>query len=80
MVDTVHLKTSACKMFIRILRTGVGKHLRLARFGGPGKLLGYAIREICAGTTTPDGAFHDVVRHTPDQEQPTTYCSILVGK
>jgi len=57
MVDTVHLKTSACKMFIRMLRAGVGKHLRLARFGGPGKLLGYAIREIYAGTTTPTARF-----------------------
>ena len=26
-------------------------------------------------TTTPDGAFHDIVRHTADQEQTTTYCS-----
>src|SRR5258708_9952489 len=24
---------------------------------------------------TSDGAFHDVVRHTADQEQTTTYCS-----
>jgi hypothetical protein len=36
---------------------------------------GYAISELYIGTTTPDGAFHDVVRHTPDQEQTTTYCS-----
>ncbi len=37
--------------------------------------VGYAIREIYFGTTTPDGAFHDSVRHTPDQDQTTTYCS-----
>ena len=37
--------------------------------------LGYAIREIYFGTTTPDGKFHDLLRHTPDQDQTATYCS-----
>jgi hypothetical protein len=37
--------------------------------------VGYAIRELYLGTSTPDGAFHDVLRHTPDQEQTTTYSS-----
>jgi len=37
--------------------------------------MGYAIYELYIGTTTPDGKFHDVVRHTADQEQTTTYCS-----
>lgn len=37
--------------------------------------VGYAIREIYLGTTTADGAFHDTLRHTPDQEQTSTYCS-----
>jgi F5/8 type C domain len=36
---------------------------------------GYAIRELYLGTITGDGEFHDIVRHTPDQEQTTTYCS-----
>jgi len=36
---------------------------------------GYAIREIYLGTTTPDGKFHDLVRHTPDQDQTATFCS-----
>ena len=27
------------------------------------------------GTTTEDGEFHDILRHTADQEQTTTYCS-----
>lgn len=36
---------------------------------------GYAIRELYLGTTTADGEFHDVMRHTPGQEQTTTYCS-----
>src|SRR5262249_33971910 len=37
--------------------------------------VGYAINEIYLGTATSDGAFHDVIRHTPDQEQTPTYCS-----
>jgi hypothetical protein len=37
--------------------------------------LGYAIRELYLGTTTADGKFHDVIRHTADQDQTATYCS-----
>ncbi|MGB8543062.1 MAG: discoidin domain-containing protein [Candidatus Acidiferrales bacterium] len=37
--------------------------------------MGYAIREIYLGTTTPGGGFHDLIRHTPDQGQTATYCS-----
>ncbi len=37
--------------------------------------LGYAIREMYLGTTTSDGKFHDLIRHTPDQDQTATYCS-----
>ena len=37
--------------------------------------MGFAINEIYVGTASRDGAFHDVVRHTPDQDQTTTYCS-----
>ena len=36
---------------------------------------GYAIREIYLGTTSADGKFYDLVRHTPDPDQTTTYCS-----
>jgi len=37
--------------------------------------VGYAIRELYLGTVTADGKFHDLIRHTPDQDQTTTYCS-----
>ncbi|HEX4379048.1 MAG TPA: discoidin domain-containing protein, partial [Candidatus Acidoferrum sp.] len=37
--------------------------------------VGYAIRELYLGTTTVDGKFHDVIRHTADQDQTATYCS-----
>ena len=41
----------------------------------PRNCVGFAIRELYIGTMTPDGILHDVMRHTPDQEQTTTYCS-----
>ena len=41
----------------------------------PRNCVGYAIRELYLGTVTDDGLFHDILRHTPDQEQTTTYCS-----
>jgi hypothetical protein len=37
--------------------------------------LGYAIRELYIGTSGPGGQFHDLVRHTPDQDQTMTFCS-----
>ena len=37
--------------------------------------LGYAIKEVYIGTTTSDGKFHDVVRHTADRAQSNTFCS-----
>ena len=41
----------------------------------PRNCVGYAIREIYLGTMAADGALHDVMRHTPDQEQTATQCS-----
>ena len=37
--------------------------------------VGYAINEIYLGTMSAGGAFHDLIRHIPDQDQTTTYCS-----
>jgi hypothetical protein len=37
--------------------------------------LGFAIRELYIGSTTSDGKFHDVVRHTEDRAQSNTFCS-----
>ena len=46
-----------------------------AKSTDPRNCVGYAIRELYLGTSTDDGAFHDILRHTADQEQTTTYCS-----
>ena len=37
--------------------------------------VGYAVRELYLGTVSGDGGFHDLLRHTADQEQTATYCS-----
>src|ERR1700730_553387 len=37
--------------------------------------VGYAIRELYLGTVSPDGTFHDLVRHAPDPDQTATLCS-----
>ena len=37
--------------------------------------VGYAIKEVYAGTMTVDGEFHDLVHHSADGNQTTTYCS-----
>lgn len=37
--------------------------------------LGYAIRELYAGTLSPGGGFQDLVRHSPDGAQTATLCS-----
>ena len=41
----------------------------------PRNCVGYAIKELYLGTTSADGQFHDILRHTPDQEQTTTISS-----
>jgi len=45
------------------------------KLADPRNCVGYAIGEVYLGTTTADGSFHDILRHTPDQEQSATYCS-----
>jgi hypothetical protein len=43
----------------------------------PRNCVGYAIKELYLGTTSKDGVFHDLLRHTPDQEQTATFCSSI---
>jgi hypothetical protein len=61
--------------FLRILMTESSNTCDSHGSGDPRNCVGYAIYELYIGTTTADGKFHDVVRHTTDQEQTTTYCS-----
>jgi len=84
--ETVRLTASPLPVrFLRILMTvssnTCGSHASSDPKSGdpksadPRNCVGYAITELYIGTTTADGEFHDILRHTPDQEQTTTYCS-----
>ena len=74
--ETVRLEGSVVPVrFVRIWMTESSNSCDADGPSDPRNCVGYAIREIYLGTTTNDGAFHDILRHTPDQEQTTTYCS-----
>jgi hypothetical protein len=47
----------------------------ISKESDPRDCVGYGIRELYLGTVTEDGEFHDILRHTADQEQTTTYAS-----
>jgi hypothetical protein len=67
--------TPIAAQFVRILMTQSSNTCDTHGSADRRNCMGYAIREIFLGTTTPDGAFHDLIRHTPDQDQTFTYCS-----
>lgn len=76
-VETVHLASQPMPVrFLRIWMTESSNTCDASsQSSDPRDCVGYAIRELYLGTTTPDGALHDLIRHTADQEQTTTYCS-----
>jgi hypothetical protein len=61
--------------FIRILMTDSSNTCDNHGPGDRRNCMGYAIRELYLGTMGPGGEFHDLVRHTADQDQTFTYCS-----
>jgi hypothetical protein len=61
--------------FMRILMTESSNTCDTHGSSDPRNCVGYAIRELYLGNTTADGKFHDLARHTPDQDQTATYCS-----
>jgi hypothetical protein len=61
--------------FIRIWMTESSNTCDTHGSSDPRNCVGYAIRELYLGTTSADGVFHDIIRHTADQEQTTTVCS-----
>jgi F5/8 type C domain len=61
--------------FVRIWMTESSNTCDADGSADPRNCVGYAIRELYLGTSTADGDFHDVIRHTADQEQTATYCS-----
>jgi hypothetical protein len=61
--------------FLRILMTESSDTCGDHPSSDPRACVGYAIRELYLGTTSADGEFHDIMRHSSNQEQTTTYCS-----
>lgn len=61
--------------FLRIVMTESSNTCDADGPSDPRNCVGYAIRELYVGNLGPGGTLHDVVRHTPDQDQTTTYCS-----
>ena len=67
--------TPISAQFIRILMTASSRTCDTHGSADKRNCLGYAIHEIYLGTTSAGGQFHDLIRHTPDQDQTMTYCS-----
>jgi F5/8 type C domain len=76
-VATLRLTSSPIQVrFIRIWMTESSNTCDSHGSADPRNCLGYAIRELYLGTADQYG-FHDLVRHTPDQDQTTTFCSSI---
>jgi len=75
---TVTLSLNSSPLVVRFLRIWMTKSSNTCDAHGAAdrrNCVGFAIRELYLGTETADGNFHDLVRHTPDQDQTTTFCS-----
>jgi len=62
--------------FVRILMTQSSNTCDSHGSADRRNCVGYAIRELYIGTSDQNG-FHDLARHTPDQDQTTTFCSSI---
>jgi len=61
--------------FVRILMSRSSHSCAAPHREDPRDCEGYAIGEIGLGTLDAHGRLHDLLRHTPDQDQTATYCS-----
>jgi F5/8 type C domain len=76
---TVTLQLSSSPMTVRFVRIWMTESSNTCDSHGsadPRNCLGYAIRELYIGTNDQNG-FHDLARHTPDQDQTATLCSSI---
>jgi F5/8 type C domain len=76
---TVTLSLTSTPMsarFVRIWMTESSNTCDSHGSADPRNCVGYAIRELYIGTADRNG-FHDSARHTPDQDQTTTFCSSI---
>lgn len=61
--------------YVRVLMTASSNTCDTHGSADKRNCVGYAINEIYLGNTSADGKFHDLLRHTPDQDQTATFCS-----
>jgi len=74
--ETVRLNNAPMSArYLRIWMTESSNTCDADGSGDPRNCVGYAIREFYLGTSSASGEFHDILRHTPDQEQTATYAS-----
>ena len=76
---TVTLPLTSTPMSVRFVRIWMTESSNSCDSHGssdPRNCVGYAIREVYIGTLDKNG-FHDSARHTPDQDQTTTFCSSI---
>lgn len=74
--ETIRFSPEAISIqYLRIRMTASSNTCTADGPSDPRNCVGYAIRELSLGSTDAQGAFHDIVRHTPDQDQTTTYSS-----
>ena len=75
---TVTLTLASAPVLVRFLRIWMTESSNTCDSHGPAdrrNCVGFAIRELYAGTVSAAGEFHDSLLHTPDQGQTTTWCS-----
>ena len=61
--------------FLRILMTESSNTCDTHGSSDPRNCVGYAIKEVYAGTLDGEGRLVDCIQHSPDQNQTATYCS-----
>ena len=77
---TVTLRLSAAPLsvqFVRIAMTASSNTCDTHGSADKRNCVGYAIGELYLGTVDQAGTFYDLIRHTPDQDQTTTWCSTI---
>jgi hypothetical protein len=75
-IPTIRLSSSPVPVrWIRIWMTESSNTCAAHSASDRRNCVGYAIRELYVGNLGNKGEFHDILRHTPDQDQTPTYCS-----
>ncbi len=75
---TANVRLASRPMAVRYLRILMTSSSNTCDTHGPEdarNCVGYAIRELYAGKHSGTGEFIDILRHSPDRNQTTTYCS-----